>query len=90
MKLSHTTKHFSFKRQTLVRVESVFFHHLTTVGGTIYDAKSKSYGFIQGVGRTTATALTPDIDVLSDIESSNPVQVPTTTHLFAVSSKDQV
>ena len=66
------------------------FHHLTTVGGTIYDAESKSYGFIQGVGRTTATALTPDIDVLSDIESANPVQVPTTTHLFAVSSKDQV
>ena len=43
------------------------FHHLVSVGGTIYDNESKQFGFVQGVGDVGATNMTPDLDVLINI-----------------------
>eukprot|EP00957_Ditylum_brightwellii_P038009 2874735-Ditylum_brightwellii.AAC.1 len=38
------------------------FHHLTAVGGTMYDQGNTEYGFIQGLGEASAVAMTPDIE----------------------------
>ena len=66
------------------------FHNLVAVGGTIRDSESKQYGFIQGVGKSTASKMTPDIDILSQIESEIAINIPNDTALFGLSNKDQV
>ena len=42
----------------------VLFHHLSTVGGSLYEASSIKYGFIHGLGSATAFPIIPDIEVL--------------------------
>ena len=66
------------------------FHHLVSVGGTIYDTEGKKFGLIQGVGKLTATKMTPDMDSLCNVESEDEVNVPTMSNILAVRSKDQV
>ena len=66
------------------------FHHLTAAGGTVYKSDKKEFGFIQGVGGSTLTYMTPDLSVLRQVKSDSAVAVPTTTLLFGVSDKDQI
>ena len=65
-------------------------HHLVAAGGTIYDSVEKQFGFIQGVGKSTASKMTPEIDVLCKVKSENEVSIPTNSQLFGLSSVDQV
>ena len=62
------------------------FHHLLSIGGNLYDSGSKEYGFFQGVGESTTTAMTPDIDTLKKVSSDTAIQVPTMTALFEATS----
>lgn len=66
------------------------FHHLIAVGGTIYDASTKEYGFIQGLGRSTAVAMTPDITVLCKSPTGAATATPSATQLLGVSTRGQV
>ena len=66
------------------------FHHLTSVGGTIYDTNAKSYGFIQGLGKSTANIMTPDMDTLFKLPEGAAVATPTPTQVLAVSSVTEV
>ena len=64
---------------------------LLSIGENLYDSKAKEFGFFQGVGETTTTAMTPDIEVLKNISSDTAVQVPTIlTNLFEVSSIEDI
>jgi hypothetical protein len=86
--LSHNETVFLSKASFGVGKVSVF-HHLTAVGGTIYNTNSKTYGFIQGLGKSTAISMTPDIDVLFRIPG-NAVPTPTTTQVLAVSTEAEI
>jgi hypothetical protein len=67
------------------------FHHLMSVGGTIYDVTQKEYGFIQGIGKSTSLSMTPDIDILCDTPAVNvPVPIPSMTQLLAVTNQAQL
>ena len=66
------------------------FHHFIEVGGSLYDASEKEYGFFQGIGNLTTTAMTPDVKTLKRIVSDDPIQVPTITSLFKVTNNDQL
>ena len=55
------------------------FHHLQVSGGTVYDTTAKTFGFIQGIRKDTLITMTPDIDILSKVESAAAVHVPTMT-----------
>ena len=66
------------------------FHHLLSVGGTVYDSSSKVYGYIQGIGSSTAIGVTPDVDILCYVESNTAVNVPTITNILGVSNQTQI
>ena len=66
------------------------FHHLLSCGGTLYDSSSKSYGFIKGVGKPTASFVTPDMDVLLNVKSPTAVRVSTTNHILGAKTIDDV
>ena len=68
----------------------VLFHHLTKVGGSIYDTSSVKYGFIHGLGSTTAFPMIPDIEMLGEDSSDTPVTVPTLTQMFGIKSSDDI
>ena len=70
------------------RVE--LFHHMKASGGTLYDSGVKEYGFIQGVEEGHPAIMTPDIAVLSKVESDSDTAVPTTTNLLNVKTKAEV
>ena len=55
------------------------FHHLKKIGGTIYQP-TVAYGFIQGVGKTTAWTMTPDTVILSETPTGAAVPTPTPTN----------
>ena len=40
------------------------FHHLIKVGDTLYDQNTKEFGFIQGLGSSTAVIMSLDIKTL--------------------------
>jgi hypothetical protein len=65
------------------------FHHLSEVGGTVYD-QLVHFGSIQGVDKDVAAVVTPDTEVLLSVESNEAVQVPTMTSLWSVSSVEDV
>ena len=68
-----------------------FFHYLTSVGGTIYDTTSgKNYGFIQGLGKSTVIAMTPEMDSLFKIPDGAAVPTPTPTQVLSVSTVTEV
>ena len=66
------------------------FHHVETVGGTIYDENEKEFGMIQGLGKFTAVAVNPDIDILCKIPTGVAVAVPSTTNILNVSTIEQI
>ena len=66
------------------------FHHLVSAGGTIYDSQGKAYGFIQGLGYSTASAMTPDIDTLFATSEEAALAVPSVTQILAVTSIENV
>jgi hypothetical protein len=66
------------------------FHHLTSVGGTIYDSTEKEYGFIQGIGETTATSMTTDIEVLCKTPTQAPTAIPSVTQILTASTEEQI
>ena len=65
------------------------FHHLSEVGGTVYD-QLVHLGSIQGVDKEVAAIVTPNIDTLLSIESAAAVQVPTMTNLWSVSTIEDI
>ena len=66
------------------------FHHLVSAGGNLYDSGEKDYGFLQGVGKSTTTVMTPDIEKLKSVQSETGVAVPTMTNLFDCSTLDAI
>ena len=66
------------------------FHHLIEVGGTIYDAGSKEYGFIQDVEADTSQPLTPDIEALFKTPTMITQPVPTINAIMGVKTKEEV
>ena len=66
------------------------FHHLTAVGGTIYDTTSKEYGFIQNLGEGSSMLMTPDATTLCKVEVPTAAPVPTANHVFGVSNVEDV
>ena len=68
----------------------VLFHHLTKIGGSIYDTSSVKYGFIHGLGSTTAFPMIPDIEVLGEDPSDTAIAVPTATQMFAINTVDDI
>ena len=65
------------------------FHHLKKIGGTIYQP-TVAYGFIQGVGKTTAWTMTPDTVILSETPTGAAVPTPTPTNLNAITTIEHV
>ena len=65
------------------------FHHLKKFGGTIYQPTT-SYGFIQGVGKSTSWTMTPDTDTLSKKPTGEAIAIPTATSLNAITSDENV
>ena len=68
----------------------VLFHHLTKIGGSIYDTNSVKYGFIHGLGPATAFPMIPDVEVLGEDSSDTAVAVPTSTQLFAINTAEDI
>ena len=66
------------------------FHHLVSVGGTLYDSNSTSYGFIQGVGKHAASFVTPDFDILTNVKSQTTIRIPTLSNLLGSKSADEI
>jgi hypothetical protein len=67
------------------------FHHLMSVGGTIYNTSPKDYGFIEGIGKSTSLTMTPDIEILCDTPAiMAPVPIPSTTQLLSVTNQEQL
>jgi hypothetical protein len=66
------------------------FHHLTSVGGTIYNTTEKEYGFIQGIRDTTATSMTTNIKVLCKMPTQAPIAIPSVTQILIVTTEEQV
>ena len=64
------------------------FHHFSMVGGTVYDS-DKAYGFIQGLENEMTVNVTPDIDTLCKKPDGAAVQVPTTTALLGIKTKEE-
>jgi hypothetical protein len=65
------------------------FHHLISVGGTIYDTNDKLYGFIQGLGKSTTSSMTPNVDTLFNV-AGEAVPMPTPTQLLSVSTVEEI
>ena len=68
----------------------VLFHHLVVVGDTAYDSATKEFGMIQGIGKGTATKMTPDLDILLNIKSDSAITTATGSHLCGVSEVDNI
>jgi hypothetical protein len=66
------------------------FHHIDAVGGTIYDEKDREFGMIQGLGKLTAVAVNPDIDILCKVPNENAVAIPSTTSILNINNIDQI
>ena len=66
------------------------FHHLTEVGGTVYDAGAKDYGFIQNVGEDSAIRMTPDPEGLSRVEVATAAPVPTVNQIFGITKVEDI
>ena len=66
------------------------FHHLVTSGGTIYDNRTKEFGFLQGVGSSNAIPMTPDVNVLKGIASDTDTPVPAIASILAVKTSEEV
>ena len=65
------------------------FHHLTSIGGNIYQP-SADYGFIQGIEESASCFLTPDVDMLVALPLQNPEPIPVLNNLLAVTSINEV
>ena len=65
------------------------FHHLKKIGGTTYHP-TVAYGFIQGVGKSTAWTMTPDISILSETPTGAAVSTPTPTNLNGMTTIEHV
>ena len=81
--LDHQEVLFLFKETFGDRLN--VFHHVTQVGGTVYD-KDIHFGLIQGVDIDMATVTTPSMDTLIETPEGAAVAVPTMTSLLQVSS----
>ena len=60
------------------------FHHLKSIGGTIY-SNEDALGFIQGIGERLSSVMTPDFENLSSLPSNVNIRVPTVASILAVS-----
>jgi hypothetical protein len=65
------------------------FHHMTVVGGNLYIEKEE-FGFIQGVEESATCFMTPDYETLLQVPQETAIAIPTTSHLLAVSSIQEV
>ena len=86
---NHPETVFAFKANFGVNRVGLF-HHFVGFGGTLYDSSTKQFGFIQGLGKSTATNAIIDEGVLSNVESDAEVNVPTTTNMMNVTTIEQV
>ena len=85
--LDHQEVLFLFKETFGDRLN--VFHHVTQVGGTVYD-KDIHFGLIQGVDIDMATVTTPSMDTLIETPEGAAVAVPTMTSLLQVSSLEDI
>ena len=69
---------------------TIFHHLVVAAGGTIYNNHGKAYRFIQGLGSTTASAMTLDIDTLCALPLGTALPVPSVTQILAVTSIEEV
>ena len=65
------------------------FHHLKSIGGTIY-SNEDALGFIQGIGEKISSVMTPDFESLSSLPSNVNIQVPTVASILAVSLSEDI
>jgi hypothetical protein len=65
------------------------FHHLKKMGGTIYQQEI-TYGFLQGLGRSTTWTMTPDTETLCKSPLGEAIGTPTATNLNAVTTIESV
>lgn len=97
-----TVKADKCKNEIIGHVETVFlfrqnfgehrvnlFHHLTSIGGNIYQPKA-DFGFIQGIEESASCFMTPDIEMLVALPLKNPEPVSVLNCLLAVTSIDEV
>jgi hypothetical protein len=87
--VTHDESTFLFVEQFGTTKKINIFHHVSEVGGTVYD-QSTGVGFIQGVDTDLATTLTPDLDILCKKPHQAADRVPTVTSLCAVSSIEDI
>ena len=66
------------------------FHNLIEMGGTLYDTGDKEYGFIQGIGDTTASPMILDINALKKVEINTAQPVPTINNILSVTTIESV
>ena len=65
------------------------FHHLKSIGGNICGDR-EIMGFHQGVKENATCIMTPDLNVLKALPNATAKPIPTTAHLLAVSSIEEV
>ena len=85
--IDHQEVVFLFKETFGDRVN--VFHHLTKIGGTIYETNTE-LGFIQGVETNSSTQMIPDVVSLTEKPTGAAIAVPTATNILAVTSIDEI
>ena len=65
------------------------FHHMSVVGGNLYNPKEE-FGFIQGVEESATCIVTPDFDILIAITNDTAEAIPTRDHMLGVTSIEEV
>ena len=65
------------------------FHHLSRIGGNLYD-KTEIFGAVQGIGDGTSCVITPDITTLLDLPMRNAEKVPKPDDIFAAKTRTDI
>ena len=79
---------FMFK-QNLGDNKISVFHHLSRLGGNLYD-QTEIFGAVQGIGDGTSCVITPDIATLLRLPVRNAAKVPKPDDIFAAKTRTDI